>query len=298
MAGQPNISQDIPHSNSTQRHAKVNVVIIDTVTTLINSGILDNYYDNNKPERDDWKDHGIAISRFVTELRKLGSVIAIAGREGKGKSYGISYLQPGSFLLFNCDLKNPTYLIAPPDIKEKEAKGVQLSEEELIRKTAWKNDYKYWYGNVANPGILHKTVKPRTRSGTEEVPLSFEDILTSIKSFKNGGIVTLADGSTVELEKEFKIILLFHLYTEKTASSSIDRILVQGKMPTKFAIEGLFELFLIAEQLFENGQVLFKIKTKPIGNSTDNVRSPEGMFKAYIDNNYDLLLTTIRNYNN
>lgn len=87
---------------------KIQTICIDTLTS-----IQENQYsaDKKKPGHDQWRDYGISIHSFMTQLQNEGfDLVLILGDPGTGKSSGMRTLETGTNIWYNADNKNPTWI--------------------------------------------------------------------------------------------------------------------------------------------------------------------------------------------
>jgi len=87
--------------------SKIKSICVDTLTA-----IQDNQYasDIKKPGHDQWRDYGVSIYDFITQLQSLGfDICLILGEPGSGKSSGMRTLPAGENVWYNADNKNPTW---------------------------------------------------------------------------------------------------------------------------------------------------------------------------------------------
>lgn len=254
-------------------------VVLDTINIIQNRELIAKYVKSGKPKQDDWNDYGVDISNFIMQLKAEGfTIVLVLGEEARGKSYGIKKLTPKTYLWFNADSKNPTF------------RYNEKKPEEAVMKV----DFEKWYGSVNAPGALMRTMNPKN-------PMSYDSILEQLKVIKNG---VKTASLTVKLDPNPIMFILGHLHTEKTANgTSVQKLRIIGKSATKYQIEGLADMLLLAEVDVENGKPVRRFRTQSFG--YDNARCPEGMFEdengnelVYIPNDYQLVVDAIDSYYN
>ena len=251
---------------------KLKSFIVDTSSHLQNKEFIDKFKEKGKPKQDDWNDYGIDISNFFNSIRELGfTLVLVLGNEGRGKSYGMKALIPGSYLWFNADKKPATFRYDPKDA-EQAAKGVE---------------FKKWYGTISNPGPLMKV-------STTANKMSFDQIIKQITMIK-------ACVKTPTLEVCFDenpiAFVLAHSHMEKGPDGELfQKMRILGKSATKYGPEGLPDIIAICEINMQNGLPVHEFRIKSLG--LDSARCPEGMFdgKIRIPNNYQLITTEIDEY--
>jgi len=87
--------------------SKIRSICIDTLTAIQENQLA---ADQSKPGHDEWRDYGLSVYHFITQLQELGfELVLILGEPGTGKSSGMRTLLDGENIWYNADNKNPTW---------------------------------------------------------------------------------------------------------------------------------------------------------------------------------------------
>lgn len=239
---------------------KIRSVVIDTLNEIQNAQYGALLKKRGKASFDDWTDYGVDIYLFIKELIALGfEIVLILGKEGSGKSFGMKTLEPGTYVWYNADSKNPTFK--------------RSDDHKLL--------YGYKPNSYSGPGPLMKT------------PTTYNEIISSIKEVANG---VKTPNFSLKLQDKPIAFLLGHTEEYKTSDGEImTRLKVLGKLATKMNITGLFEHTYVSEMSIENGKPVGRFRVQNSG--TDSARAPEGMYDSvYIPNDFNYIINAIDNY--
>ena len=87
--------------------SKLRSICVDTLTAIQENQLA---ADQQKPGHDEWRDYGLSVFHFLTQLQDLGfELVLILGEPGTGKSSGMRTLLDGENIWYNADAKNPTW---------------------------------------------------------------------------------------------------------------------------------------------------------------------------------------------
>lgn len=269
----------------------IDSIIVDTVSVILNKAYID---DSNSPQGRpgfaQWHQYGTELTEFLFLLQDLGfNIVIVLGNEGTGKTYGIKYLKPGTYLWFNADMKNPTF---KPEMTNTEG----LNEEEAAeQKAKWLSDFKKYINNKSAPGPLMKVssgVNPKTGKPQR---INFKYMIDVCSKLKAG--IKTPEEEFVLSENPVAFLIMHPMLEKKTNGEQRLVARIPGNLANKLGGLSQVEITLVSEIELVNNKPKGMFITQNDGSSS--ARTPEGMFDdLIIPNDYNFILEKIKKYYN
>lgn len=243
---------------------KYNVVVLDTMTQVLNDTYTIDQHDSGTVERTKWRDYGVEPLYLYQFIRSLQDalVVQVIGPEGSGKSVGARTLDPATTMYLNQDKKPLTF----------DADGIM-----------YPNDRSQGQSNsLAN----YKEVMPEKNSSGKL------EVWTPIRK-----AIQYAYDNRIEGEK-FVLFVLSHVEMYKGENDIVRaRMRMLGNQATKLNIEGSvsYTFYSKVDPTAPSRADRYKLTMHNSGFNT--ARVPMGKFDDVdeIPNDYQLILNKINN---